>query len=57
MVCRITGDIINALQHCRLKAYFPAARRGRGPMWLREVADRATRQRAAQRNRKDPART
>jgi hypothetical protein len=22
MVCRITDDIINALQHCRLKAYF-----------------------------------
>jgi len=22
MVCRITDDVINALQHCRLKAYF-----------------------------------
>src|SRR6202011_3174590 len=22
MVCRVTDDVINALQHCRLKAYF-----------------------------------
>jgi hypothetical protein len=22
MACRITDDVINALQHCRLKAYF-----------------------------------
>src|SRR6266851_1291094 len=28
MVCRITDDVIEALQHCRLKA----ARRGRGPI-------------------------
>ena len=56
MVCRITNDVINALQHCRLKAYFQLNGEAGGPMRLREVGDRATRQRAAQGNRKDPAR-